>query len=103
MRPRDDLKTAIDQVTADVAASNFTEARAGLPDVQKAVDSMRDTAAELTGQQALAVQPYVATLRNSLGNLNYVTTLAQLKAGLAAVHAQLVGIDVRVTDALDCH
>jgi len=99
---RDDLQTSVAKVSADVRAADFGKARQGLPDVQKAIDELRDTVGDLTSEQVKALEPHVEAVRNLLGNLNYVRSLAELKVGLAAIGAQLAGIHDLVTNTLQC-
>jgi len=99
---RDDLQTSLDKVAAHVKAGDFSKARQGLPDVQKAIDQLRDTAGSLTGAPAKVLQLHIEALRNLLGNLNYVRTLPELKAGLAAVNRQVIGVDGLVSSTLSC-
>jgi hypothetical protein len=99
---RDTVTTAMAQVTEDVRAANFGDARTSLQQLSTAVGDLTDSVGSLADQQRQAVQPEVDQLRADLEALSQAESVADLRAALASAGAELRSALETIGSDLDC-
>ena len=99
---RTQLSNAVSTVVNDLKSGNFGKAKDDLPAVRDAVDSLGQSAQELTSEQSHTLSPQIDDLKKTAENVKNATSLSDLQSSFRSLRTQLQSISSQIGQTLKC-
>ena len=99
---RAQLNKAVSTFVDDLRAGNFSKAKDDVPAVRDALNSLSQSARELTSQESQALSRQIDDLKKTATSLADSTSLSDLLSGLSSIESQFQSVGSQIRQTLKC-
>jgi cytochrome c556 len=99
---RQQLSNAVSTVIDDLQSGSFGKAKDDVPAVRDALNSLSQSAQELTSEESQALSPQIDNLKKTVANLKNSSSLSDLQSGFNSLKSQLQSISNQISQTLKC-